>query len=79
MTKAEKIQQILNFIFYNSINRILRLFNYNIHAQVVLKFNSTDFESYPDYFEITFNKLVPTKNKNISLVILQKQLFKINL
>ena len=74
--KAEKIQQILNWIFYNSINRILRLFNYSIHAQVVLRFDLGNFDCYPDYFEITFNKLEPTKNKNISRVILQKQLFK---
>lgn len=74
--KAEKIQQILNWIFYNSINRILRLFNYSIHAQVVLRFDLGNFDSYPDYFEITFNKLEPTENKDISRVILQKQLFK---
>ena len=74
--KAEKIQQILNRIFYSSINRILRLFNYSIFAHVVFKFNPDDFSAHPDYFEITFNKLEPTENKDISRVILQKQLFK---
>lgn len=73
--KAEKIQRILNWVLYHSINKILHLFNYNIHAQVVFKLDSRFF-IHPDYFEITFNRIEPTANKDINQVILQKQLFR---
>lgn len=73
--KAEKIQQILNIIFYNSINIILQLFNCSLRADVVYKFNP-DFSISLDYFEITFNKTEPTEHKHIKKIISKKQLFK---
>ena len=62
----DKTTYIINVILYNSINKILLLFNKSIRFDIfykIIKFD--DWSIKKDYFEITFNKLSKTEDKNI--------------
>jgi hypothetical protein len=62
----DKIIYIINMILYNSINKIFLLFNRSIRFDIIYKIiTSCGWSIKKEYFEITFNKLSKTKDKNI--------------
>lgn len=62
----DKIIYLINMILYNSINKIFLLFNRSIRFDIIYKIITYGGWSIKkEYFEITFNKLSKTKDKNI--------------
>ncbi len=75
------IDYYINVILYNTINKILVLFNRSIRADTFSKVlnNKSHFREWKikkDYFVITYNKIAKTNNKNIYRILEQKTLFK---
>ena len=75
------MDKYINVILYNTINRVLFLFNRCITANTMFYIdNSNDnwrkWVSYKDYFEINYNVLSKTDNKNYYKVENQITLFK---
>lgn len=72
----KQLDYYCNFILYNSINKILILFNKSIHCQIVYYFTLDFLIRNKDSFAINFNTLQKTKDKKIFEIIKQKVLFK---
>lgn len=62
-----------NFILYNSINKILILFNRSISCAIFYNFSLSNEKTD---FRINYNTLEKTKDKNIFRIINQKVLFR---
>jgi len=72
----KKLDDYCNFILYNSINKILILFNKSIHCQLLYNY-TLDFRiKNKESFIINYNTLQKTKDKKIFIIIKQKILFK---
>lgn len=72
---------IINMILHQTINRILLLFNRCITCNTMLYIDNKDDDwrewvSYKDYFEINYNIISKTNNKNYYRIEKQTNLFK---
>jgi hypothetical protein len=72
---------IINVILYKTINRVLLLFNRCIIFDIIFYIdnkndNWKEWVSYKDYFEINYNIVSKTDNKNYYKIEKQITLFK---
>lgn len=72
---------IINMILHQTINRILLLFNRCITCNTILYVNNLDdnwkeWVYYKDYYEINYNIVSKTDNKNYYRIEKQINLFK---
>jgi len=77
----KQIDYYINVILYNTINKILVLFNRSIRADIFNKVlngksHFREWKIKKEYFIITYNKIVKTEDKNIYRILDQKTLFK---
>lgn len=75
------MHKYINVILYHTINRILLLFNRCITFDTILYVGNLDddwkkWEHYKDYFEINYNIVSKTDNKNYYKIEKQIKLFK---
>jgi len=77
------MDKFINKILHYSINKVLYLFNRCITANTVYYIGNIGndwkiIKKYKDYFEISYNVLSKTENKNIYKIDKQIRLFKYN-
>jgi hypothetical protein len=75
------MHKYINVILYNTINRILLLFNRCITAKTIFYIDNLadgwrEWVSYKDYFEVNYNVVSKTDNKNYYKIEKQITLFK---